>query len=157
VVSLQGPNTTVGDIGLWAGGVQTFDAVAVTPLELGVMTARQFHELRGRYSEINEALLERWAAIILRAVDHISNAVLMNLEERIICLLKCAADYYGEKALDRTPIVIPLSQEQIGNILGVTRQSVNRALKGLKSQHQLYMGKQGIVLRTNAIPAGANL
>ena len=81
--------------------------------------------LRGFTAALGEQL-DRAHAVLARALT-------LSVNERVRHALRDLADRFGTPVPGGTRIMLPLSQDLLASIVGATRESVNRALRELKT------------------------
>lgn len=137
VVSVLEPGQWFGEVSLFIDAPRVYDTRAVVDSELFVVAANAFHRIvDGR----PEFLLEFIRLICRRyrwALEWIDETILQPLPVRLARRLLAAQHAHVLSAPDDTRSALRLSQEDLGHMLGVSRQSVNRQLKEWESQKVL--------------------
>ncbi len=134
LVTVYGPGSWLGEIPLLGDGERAYDAVAQGKVKVAILPKKDFEDLTGEYPEIYRRLLPKLCGIISGLLFHIEETSLLSLRERLAKLILSAAKTYGDKQREGTVITMPLSQEDMGKMLGVTRHSVQRELKIWKTK-----------------------
>lgn len=82
-------------------------------------------------------LLRGFAAALAEQLDGahavLARALTLSVKERVRHALRDLADRFGTPVPGGTMIMLPLSQELLASIVGATRESVNRALRELRT------------------------
>ncbi|WP_455282392.1 Crp/Fnr family transcriptional regulator [Cupriavidus necator] len=137
VVSMLEPGQWFGEVSLFIDAPRVYDTRAVVDSELLAVPANAFHRIvDGR----PEFLLEFIRLICRRyrwALEWIDETILQPLPVRLARRLLAAQHAHMLSAPDDTRSALRLSQEDLGHMLGVSRQSVNRQLKEWESQKVL--------------------
>ncbi|MCY1259868.1 HTH-type transcriptional regulator Cmr [compost metagenome] len=137
VVSVLEPGQWFGEVSLFIDAPRVYDTRAVIDSELLVVPAIAFHRIvDGR----PEFLLEFIRLICRRyrwALEWIDETILQPLPVRLARRLLAAQHAHMLSVPDDTRSALRLSQEDLGHMLGVSRQSVNRQLKEWESQKVL--------------------
>jgi CRP/FNR family transcriptional regulator, cyclic AMP receptor protein len=125
VIALLEPGHWFGEVSLLIGRERVYDTIATQPSEVAVLGAADFHRL----VVADPALLMAFAQLVCRrlraALAWIDEALLQPLPVRLaqrLRTLQSEAAAAGDAAL-------PVSQEQLAAMLGVSRQTVNRQLQ----------------------------
>lgn len=113
---------------------RAFDAVAHGEARVAVLAKDDFDELSVLYPEIYQALVTKLCRVIVSLFSHIEDAALLSLRQRLVRLIISAAKAYGSEQPDGVEIDMPLSQADMGKMLGMTRQSIQRELKYLRNE-----------------------
>jgi CRP/FNR family transcriptional regulator, cyclic AMP receptor protein len=125
VLAILHENEYFGEIAMLDGKERTADARALTSCTLAILERRDvlalFERHPGAWARMVEVLCER-----LRATDrHVAEIALLKLPTRLAkALLRAAKARNADQ-----PIAIPLSQRELGALVGAARESVNRCLR----------------------------
>ena len=114
------PETVPGAVSLVPSTVLTVPATSVGAV------LRQDTLLLGGFASAMAEQLDRAHAAVGRAL-------LLPVRERLAHTLCDLADRFGTRVRGGTRIMLPLSQELLASMVGATRESVNRALRELKT------------------------
>ena len=68
-----------------------------------------------------------------RVESRVENLILRDVRMRLAGALCELASHFGENTPDGTVLQLPLSQTQLGTLIGATRQSVNNAMTGFRT------------------------
>jgi CRP-like cAMP-binding protein len=126
LLTVHGSGDTFGELALLEDGVAR--SATVSALEEGEtfsVTRADFHELARRHVEVKDVLLTLLAESVRRSSERVVVAHYLDADDRVRWALMQLAPLYDS---DGAP-VIPLTQEQIAELAGVTRSTVNRVLR----------------------------
>jgi CRP-like cAMP-binding protein len=98
---------------------------AVEPFETLAIRHREFERLRVEHQEVAWLLAKMLAAQLIRTNERLVEALFVPVEVRALRRLVELTETYGDGA----EAVIPLSQEELANLAGSTRPTINRVLK----------------------------
>lgn len=128
VLKLLQPGDILGEIALLDGKERTADATAVTACDLAVLDRRDVRPFLERHPHACLRLLEVLCQRLRDTDRHIAEVALMQLPVRLAkTLLRLAQG--GERAAAGDAVVaVPVSQRELGNMVGATRESVNKCL-----------------------------
>jgi CRP/FNR family cyclic AMP-dependent transcriptional regulator len=127
-LSVLGPGDTFGELSVLDGLPRSATAEALEPVELLAVGAAEARQLLGREPAILLAAAAELAAMVRRLTGNAGDLVFLDLPRRLAKLLLAEAAPGPDGRLRTTP---GMSQSGLAARLGVTRQSLNRALAGL--------------------------
>lgn len=130
LATFHGPGECFGEIPLLAKeAIRGFTALARGKTAVLSLSQEDFYQLSQEHPEIFPQLTQKLCAIITSLLSQVESLSQANLKQRLANLIVDAAERHGKEQQDGISINIPLSQTDIGNMLGATRQSVQRELK----------------------------
>jgi CRP/FNR family cyclic AMP-dependent transcriptional regulator len=135
-----------GEIALLDRKERTADATAMTACRLAILERREIL-----------AFLEAHPAALLRIVDmlctrlrrtdqHIAELALLPIPVRLAKALLRVATTSSPPANDRSTLPVQLSQRELGALVGATRESINKCLRGWQSDGLVRMKKALITI-----------
>jgi CRP/FNR family transcriptional regulator, cyclic AMP receptor protein len=126
LLTVHGPGDAFGELSLLEEGATR--SASVSALEEGEtfsVTRADFRELARRHVEVKDVLLGLLAESVRRSSERVVVAHYLDADDRVRWALLHLAPLYGSDGAT----VIPLIQEQIAELAGVTRPTVNRVLR----------------------------
>jgi CRP/FNR family transcriptional regulator, cyclic AMP receptor protein len=116
-----------------------YDVIALRDSELLCLARAEFDELRATSLEFNQALVLQMNMRLAQAMSIIEAGRIRSPEQRVALYLS-RLFWHGMRKLN-------LSQEELGNLVGLSRQTVNRVLKLLEQEKlvALEFGRVGIL------------
>ena len=116
-----------------------YDVIALRDSELLCLPRPEFDELRATSLEFNQALVLQMNMRLAQAMSIIEAGRIRSPEQRVALYLS-RLFWHGMRKLN-------LSQEELGNLVGLSRQTVNRVLKLLEQEKlvSLEFGRVGIL------------
>ena len=148
-INLLGRGDYFGELSLLDGQQPTRSAtiVALEPAETLSLSASEFRELRSRHRAADQLLL----MLMARRVEELSGRLLETmydgLDRRVHRRLSELADLYGEGP---GPVVVPLTQEHLAELVGGTRPSVNQVLQKLAGRGVVELGRGKVTVLDRA-------
>ena len=136
------PPATFGELALVDGGARSASVEAVEPSRALMVPRSLWDELVAREPAIKDGLIRSMAAVLRRITDQASDFVFLDLAGRVAKLLIREYEAGGDTRLD-----LPLSQSDIAQMVGASRQSVNQILGHLVSRGYVEMQGRTIVLK----------
>ncbi|HJS30960.1 MAG TPA: Crp/Fnr family transcriptional regulator [Alphaproteobacteria bacterium] len=129
VLNLIGPGEVFGEIALLDGHDRTADASAMIDCELLVLERRDFIPFLERHPEVCIRLMEVLCARLRRTSEQVEDVLFLELPARLAKTLLRLAKEHGHTTPAGQVIDLKLSQRELGNLTGATRESVNKQLK----------------------------
>ncbi len=142
VFNLIGKGDIFGEIALLDGRPRTADAVAVTDCELFVIERRDFLPLMREEPEIALKMIEILCARLRRTTEQAENLMFLHLPGRLAKALLRLSDN-DARTCERKAVV---TQKDLGNIIGMSRESTNRQLRIWEEQAWVRLERGGIVI-----------
>jgi CRP-like cAMP-binding protein len=138
-----------GEIALLDGGERSADAVALTKCELLALERRDLMAALQRNPEACLRLLEVVCKRLRETDERITEIAFFELPVRLAKVLLRTAAAPGAAARAATRKVA-LSQRELGNMIGGTRESVNRCLRDWQRRGIIRLAKGWIILEDTA-------
>lgn len=142
VLELIGAGQALGELSVIDHGPRSADATALESTELLAIPSAAVRELLETRPEVLMAVARSLAEGMRRLTGQAGDLVFLDLPRRLAKLLVGASTSDGATAAAR----LSASQAQIAAMLGVTRQSLNRALAGFVRRGWLDVKGQSITL-----------
>ena len=137
-LSILGPGDGFGEQALLVPGAnRTATATALEATQTLALKGDDFDDLRSRHPEVNEFLVNVLAEQVRRLSELLTEARFMSADQRISRQLVALAGVYGTDE----PVDIPLSQDEVAQLSGTTRPTVNRFLQSLGDAVALTRGR----------------
>lgn len=119
--------------------VRTATATALDATQTLTLKTDDFHDLRTRHPQVNDFLVQVLAEQVRRLSEQIAEARFVPADQRIARYLERLAGIYGDGS--GAPVEIPLSQDEVAQLAGTTRPTVNRFLQSLGDAVSLGRGR----------------
>lgn len=116
-----------GELAVVAPGPRNATAVALENTETLGVHRGQFDELRATHPGIDQLLIAALVAEVRRLAVQLLDALYVPVEKRVWRRLVELSGTFGTGDTDATPI--PLTQEDLAQVVGTTRPTVNRLLR----------------------------
>jgi CRP-like cAMP-binding protein len=147
MLSLLSPGSWFGELSLLGGEapVRTATIVALEPATTLSLSTAAFTDLRQRHPAVGELLL----TLLSRRIEELSSllveAMYDGLDRRVYRrLLDLVGTFRADDAAN--PVTVPLTQEQLAELVGGTRPSVNEVLQRLARQGVVELGRGRIIV-----------
>jgi CRP-like cAMP-binding protein len=131
VFGIMDPGEVFGELALLAdtGGVRTATVVAMDDCELLVLDRREFVPFLRAHPDAAIKLLETLAERLRRISEFVEDTMFLNLPSRLAKKLTALAEAYGKPSAEGLWIDLEVSQEELGDFVGTTRESINKQMK----------------------------
>ena len=151
VFNLMNPGDCFGEIALLDGEARSTDAVAMTDCELLMLYRRDFMPILEKRADICLILLKVLCQRLRQTTEQVEDVLFRHLESRIAKALLHLAESASLHSVQGIAVDLHLSQRELGNIAGCSRESVNKQLQIWHRAGLIDLSKGSIVIRD--IPA----
>jgi CRP-like cAMP-binding protein len=129
VLNLINPGEVVGEIALLDGSDRTADAVTLTDSDLLILERRDFIPFLQRHPDSCMRLFAVLCERLRKTSELLEEALFLEGSSRLAKRLVHLAEVFGKPVPGGVKIDISLSQQQLGNMVGMSRESMNKQLK----------------------------
>ena len=133
VYTIMESTACFGEMGLIDGAPRMTNAVAEGTTRLRTLRKVDFDALRAKHHEITETLLLFVSHRLRLSFSFIQEVTFFSLRQRLARRIHIFADVYGEHTEQGVVFTNTLSQEELGKLLGASRQSINKEMKKLQT------------------------
>ena len=128
LVSLHGAGDLFGELALLSeGATRVATVIALEEAETRALDRAAFGALQKRHPRVNAVLLRLLADRLRRTDERLLEAHYLDAEARVRRRLVELTDFYGHGA--ESEVTIPLTQEELAQMAGTARATVNRVLR----------------------------
>jgi CRP-like cAMP-binding protein len=143
-LSVFGPGETFGELALVSPGSRRSATVsALEAAETRSVHAPDFSRLVDEHPGVHVVLTSLIAERLRRANELLVEALYVPADKRVLRRLCDLAALYG----DGGPVTIPLRQEDIADLAGTSRETVNRVLREEQARGTLELGRGRTTVR----------
>jgi CRP/FNR family cyclic AMP-dependent transcriptional regulator len=147
VLTILQPSEIFGEIALLDGQPRTADATAVTDCELLVLDHREFLPFLEHRPDVSLQLLKVFCHRLRHTNEHVEHAVFEHMNRRLArTLLHLAGRTPRTGKADNPSCPIHVSQQELADMVGATRESVNRKLHAWQSAGLVRLGSRLIII-----------
>lgn len=147
ILNVMEPGDVFGEIALLDGLPRTADAKAMGPCRLVMIRRRDFLPFLEREPSLSIHLIELLCERVRWTSDLIEDAAFLGLPARLAKRILSLATIYGEEVDVGVRIGLKLSQSELGQMLGTTRESINKHLKDWAGRGWIDIARSQITLR----------
>jgi len=134
IVTMFSEGDFLGEMALLDGEPRSADAVAIEPSEVFILSRANF--LSFLQSNVNaiKAILSLLSKRLRRTDDMLEDTCFLNVSARLVKKLIALAESHGQQKDNKILIDLSLTQKELGDMVGATRESINKELKSLRKQ-----------------------
>ena len=129
VFAIMGIGELIGEIAFLGSGRRSATVSAVTQSELLSIDRRDFLAFLTAHPEASMKLMAVLAQRIERISELVEDTLFLNLPIRLAKKLVHYASVYGDEVEGGVRINLKLSQEEWGDLVGATRESINKQMR----------------------------
>jgi CRP/FNR family cyclic AMP-dependent transcriptional regulator len=126
ILNIVGPGETFGEMALLDGGARSADAIANTNCELFVIDRREFIPFVRSQPALAMKFIELLCARLRSTSEQVEQIILLNLPGRLASALIRLSEKHKLEPEGRT---IAITQQEISEMVGMTRESINKQLR----------------------------
>ena len=142
----------IGELPLLTGGRRTASVAALEPSELLVLDRRDFLRYLREQPVVAIELMVVLAERLVRISEFAEDALFLSLPARLAKKLLLLCERYGDEAPEGIRIGLKLSQGELADLVGTTRESVNKQVRAWTEEGTVRMHRgEIVVLRPEAL------
>jgi len=146
LVAILGPGEMFGELSLFDPGPRTMTATAVAETQLmGLGNDSLTGLLTGR-PEVAKALLGALAKRLRRTNEHLADLVFTDVPGRVAKALLDLAERFGRPVDNGIMVSHDLTQEELAQLVGASRETVNKALADFATRGWLKLEARAVLL-----------
>jgi CRP/FNR family transcriptional regulator, cyclic AMP receptor protein len=148
ILNLIGPGEIVGEVAVLDGLARTADVIANTNCEIFVIDRRDFLPFVRSQPALAMKLIELLCTRLRWTSDQVEEVILQNLPGRLASALLRLTEKHKLAPGGRT---IAITQQEISEMVGMTRESINKQLRAWASRNWVRL-EHGAIVVLNAEP-----
>lgn len=134
MLSVMGPSDMFGELSLFDPGPRTATATVVTDARLASLAHAQLKPWITDRPEIAEQLLRVLARRLRRTNDSLADLIFTDVPGRVAKQLLALSERFGTEEADGLRVHHDLTQEELAQLVGASRETVNKALADFASR-----------------------
>lgn len=151
ILNLIGPGDTFGEVAVLDGQARTADATANTNCEIFVIDRREFLPFVRSQPALAMKFIELLCTRLRWTSDQVEQVILQNLPGRLASALIRLTEKHKSAPGNRT---IAITQQEISEMVGMTRESINKQLRVWATRNWVRLEHGAIVvLNSGALQA----
>ncbi|MFZ5891851.1 MAG: Crp/Fnr family transcriptional regulator [Myxococcota bacterium] len=130
LLSVMGPGEVFGELSVLDGQPRSASVVALEPSELAVVERAPLLSLVQKSPALALGLIDVLTQRLRNLSKRCENISSLDIPARLAEVLVNLAERHGQRRGNDVTIPVRLSQQDLGNMVGATRESVNKQLRG---------------------------
>jgi len=139
IVSIFSDGDFFGEMALLDGEPRSADAVAIKPSELLVLSRNDFLSFLQSDANAVNSILSVLTKRLRKTHDLLEDVCFLTISQRLSKLILELGKIYGRNEGDSIILDISLTQKELGDMIGATRESINKELKMLRERGLIEM------------------
>lgn len=146
LLAVMGPGQMFGELSLFDPGPRSATVTAVTDATFASLSHEDLLRwLEGRPT-VARSLLNQLAARLRKSNDVVADLVFSDVPGRVAKALLDLADRFGRPATDGILVAHELTQEELAQLVGASRETVNKALAEFVQRGWLRLEARAVVI-----------
>ncbi len=146
LLSVLGPSDMFGELSVFDPGPRTSSATAVTDVHLATMERNTLLQWIRVRPEIAEQLLRVLARRLRRTNNSLADLIFTDVPGRVAKQLLQLARQFGTQEGNSTRVTHDLTQEELAQLVGASRETVNKALADFGQRGWLRLEGKSVIL-----------
>jgi CRP/FNR family transcriptional regulator len=146
ILSIQGPGEIFGELSLFDPSPRMATATALTTTTLASLDHAELRPWLRSRPEVAEQLLSALARRLRRTNEAHADLVFADVPGRVAKALLDLAGRFGERDLEGVRVRHDLTQEELAQLVGASRETVNKALADFASRGWLRVEGRSVLI-----------
>ncbi|MCU1536082.1 MAG: transcriptional regulator [Humibacillus sp.] len=147
LVAILGPGEMFGELSLFDPGPRTMTATAIAETQLLGLGNDSLTGLLSGRPEVAKALLSALAQRLRRTNAHLADLVFTDVPGRVAKALLDLAERFGRPVEGGVMVSHDLTQEELAQLVGASRETVNKALADFATRGWLRLEARAVLLQ----------
>jgi CRP/FNR family transcriptional regulator, cyclic AMP receptor protein len=146
LIAVLGPGQMFGELSLFDPGPRSASVTAVTDAALMALSHEEMPRWLNGRPEVARGLLLQLASRLRKVSDVVADLVFSDVPGRVAKALLDLAQRFGRTADDGVHVHHDLTQEELAQLVGASRETVNKALADFASRGWVRLEPRSVVL-----------
>jgi len=146
LLAILGPGQMFGELSLFDPGPRSTTATAVTDCSMQSLGHEELTIWLSDHPNVARALLHQLAARLRRTNDVVADLVFSDVPGRVAKALLDLSSRFGRRADDGIHVHHDLTQEELAQLVGASRETVNKALADFAMRGWLRLEPRSVVI-----------
>ena len=146
LLSVMGPSDMFGELSIFDPGPRTSSAVCVTEVTAATMNSTMLKQWIDTHPEISQQLLRVLARRLRRTNASLADLIFTDVPGRVAKTLLQLANRFGMQEGGALRVNHDLTQEEIAQLVGASRETVNKALATFAQRGWIRLEGKSVVI-----------
>lgn len=146
LLSVMGASDMFGELSIFDPGPRTSSAVCVTDVQAATMTSEMLRKWVDDYPSISQQLLRVLARRLRRTNNNLADLIFTDVPGRVAKALLQLAQRFGTQEGGNIRVTHDLTQEEIAQLVGASRETVNKALAEFAHRGWLRLEGKSVII-----------
>ena len=146
LLAVMGPGQMFGELSLFDPGPRSATVTAVTDVTFASLSHEDLLRWLDGRPMVARSLLNQLAARLRKSNDVVADLVFSDVPGRVAKALLDLADRFGRTADDGVHVHHDLTQEELAQLVGASRETVNKALADFASRGWIRLEPRSVVI-----------
>ncbi len=146
LLAVLGPGQMFGELSLFDPGPRSATATAVTDVAMVSLGHEELGRWLTAHPDVARGLLNQLASRLRRTNDVVADLVFSDVPGRVAKALLDLSSRFGRQADDGVHVHHDLTQEELAQLVGASRETVNKALADFANRGWLRLEPRSVVL-----------
>lgn len=146
LLAILGPSQMFGELSLFDPGPRSATATCVSDCTLMALSHDSLLPVLRDHPEVSRALLHQLASRLRRSNEVVGDLVFSDVPGRVAKALLDLAGRFGRRADDGIHVNHDLTQEELAQLVGASRETVNKALADFATRGWLRLEPRSVVV-----------
>lgn len=146
LLAILGPGELFGEMALFDPHPRTATATAVSETRLAALRNENLRAVIEKRPEVSAQLLQALARRLRKTNESLADLVFSDVPGRVAKALLDLADRFGKHAADGVLVAHELTQEELAQLVGASRETVNKALAEFVQRGWLRLEARAVVI-----------
>ncbi|EFK55162.1 Crp/Fnr family transcriptional regulator [Corynebacterium genitalium ATCC 33030] len=146
LLSVMGPSDMFGELSIFDPGPRTSSAVCVTEVQAATMDSEMLKTWINEHPEISQQLLRVLARRLRRTNASLADLIFTDVPGRVAKTLLQLANRFGTQEGSTLRVNHDLTQEEIAQLVGASRETVNKALATFAQRGWIRLEGKSVVI-----------
>lgn len=147
VLNLLGPGAVIGEVAVLCNAPRSASVVALTDCELLAIERRDLLAFLRSHPDASLALMSVLADRLRKLSELVEDTLFLNLPVRLAKKLVALGRSHGQQTPEGLRIDLKLSQGEWGDLVGATRESINKQLRAWSDAGLVRLDQGYLVIR----------
>ncbi len=146
LIAILGPGQMFGELSFFDPGPRSATATAVTDVEMRSLGHSALNPVIRSHPDVAYALLNQLAGRLRRTNEVVGDLVFSDVPGRVSKALLDLASRFGRQADDGIHVNHDLTQEELAQLVGASRETVNKALADFASRGWIRLEPRSVII-----------